>query len=464
MSLNFTRLFLLLAVVLCGSLTTSAQRSCGSMEILEEQMRQDPARLDQLNKLEIFTRNFQMEEGRKAVITIPVVVHVVYRTSTENVSLAQINSQIQVLNEDFRRTNGDADGTWPQAADSEIEFCLASIDPNGNATDGIIRQSTTRNGFGTNNAVKFASSGGSNAWPADKYMNMWVCNIGGGILGYAQFPGGPANTDGVVIDYRYFGTNGTATAPFNLGRTGTHEVGHYLNLRHIWGDTGCGGDDFVADTPLAGGPNYTGTPCNFPGPNSCNTGAGDDPDMFQNYMDYSDDGCMNLFTTGQKTRMQAALSGARSGLLSSNGCGTPAAPTCDDGVQNGDETGVDCGGSCAPCSAGCADTEVTLNLLTDNYASETSWTLSGPGGTIASGSGYANNTNYSETFCLPDGCYTFTINDSYGDGICCGYGNGSYSLTNDNTGASLGAGGNFGFSETQDFCLGGGPAPTCDDG
>jgi len=144
-----------------------------------------------------------------------------------------------VLNDDFRRLNSDADGTWPQAADSEIEFCLATVDPNGNATDGIIRQSTTRNGFGTNDAVKFASSGGSNAWPAGQYMNMWVCNIGGGILGYAQFPGGSASTDGIVVDYRYFGTNGTAQAPFDLGRTATHEVGHYLNLRHIWGDGGC---------------------------------------------------------------------------------------------------------------------------------------------------------------------------------------------------------------------------------
>lgn len=436
------------------------------MDVLEEQIRQDPDREDRLNKMESFIQNFQMVEGQKAVTTIPVVVHVVYRTSTENISLAQINSQLQVLNDDFRRLNGDADGTWSQAADSEIEFCLATVDPNGNATDGVIRQSTTRNGFGTNDAVKSASSGGSNAWPAGQYMNMWVCNIGGGILGYAQFPGGPASTDGVVVDYRYFGTTGTATAPFNLGRTGTHEVGHYLNLRHIWGDTGCGGDDFVSDTPLAGSPNYTGSPCNFPGPNTCNTGAGDEPDMFQNYMDYSDDACMNLFTTGQKSRMQATLAGFRSGLGNSNGCGTPGGgPTCTDGIQNGDETGVDCGGtSCAPCSSSCADTEVTLNLITDNYASETSWTLSGPSGTVATGSGYANNTSYSETFCLPDGCYTFTINDTYGDGICCAYGSGSYSLTNDGTGASLGSGGNFTFSATEDFCLGGGPAPTCTDG
>ncbi|MEM6770178.1 MAG: M43 family zinc metalloprotease [Bacteroidota bacterium] len=431
MRFPLTRLLLLLAVAL-SSFSLSAQRNCSSMEVLDQEIQQDPTRLERLDELEKFTRSFKPEEGAKAIITIPIVVHVVYNGSAQNISDAQIQSQIQVLNDDFRRLNSDADNVWSQAADSEIEFCLATVDPNGNATNGIIRKSTTVNGFGTNNSVKFASSGGSNAWPAADYLNVWVCNIGGGILGYAQFPGGSASTDGVVNDYRYFGTIGTATAPFNLGRTMTHEVGHYLNLRHIWGDGNCNVDDFVSDTPLASGSNGG---CQI-GSSSCGS-----VDMVQNYMDYSDDACMNLFTQGQKARMQAALAGPRASLLTSNGCGTPG------GGGGGNQ---------------CDDTEVTLTLITDNYGSETSWSLSGPSGTVASGSGYSNNQTITETFCLPDGCYDFTINDSYGDGICCAYGNGSYALSGGGVNASGGA---FGSTETQSFCIGGGGSgPTCDDG
>jgi hypothetical protein len=211
--------------------------------------------------------------------------------------------------------------------------------------------------------VKFSSSGGSDVVNPSGALNVWVCEIGGGILGYAQFPGGNASTDGVVCDYRYFGTTGTATPPFNLGRTMTHEVGHYLNLRHIWGDGGCNVDDFVGDTPKAGGPNYTGSPCTYPGPNSCTPkgrpGQPDDFDMFQNYMDYSDDVCMNLFTVGQKDRMWAAVNASRPGLLTATCDGTPPPPPTNENCTNGiDDDGdglVDCDDpdcdtdpSCAP--------------------------------------------------------------------------------------------------------------------
>jgi len=154
MRYTFTRLLLLVAFV-AGVTTLSAQRNCGSMELLEQQIQQDPSRLERLNELEKFTRAFDPpQEATKALTTIPVVVHIVYNGSTQNISLSQIQSQMQVLNDDFRRLNSDADNEWPQAADSEIEFCLATVDPNGNATDGIIRQSTTRTSFGTNNSVK----------------------------------------------------------------------------------------------------------------------------------------------------------------------------------------------------------------------------------------------------------------------------------------------------------------------
>ncbi|MBL7776053.1 MAG: T9SS type A sorting domain-containing protein, partial [Saprospiraceae bacterium] len=176
--------------------------------------------------------------------------------------------------------------------------------------------------------VKFYSSGGSDAWPRDAYLNLWVCDLSSGLLGYAQFPGGPANTDGVVCDYLYFGTTATgAQPPFDKGRTATHEVGHWLNCYHIWGDDGtsCTGTDQVADTPNQADENY-GCPA-FPTV-SCSNGP--NGDMFMNYMDYTDDACMNLFTQGQKTRMQALFGsgGFRAPLLSSQGCVPPSGGGC----------------------------------------------------------------------------------------------------------------------------------------
>jgi hypothetical protein len=198
--------------------------------------------------------------------------------------------------------------------------------------------------------MKSTSTGGINPWAPAEYLNMWVCpklSAPGfsNLLGFAQFPGGSPDTDGVVMGYKYFGKIGTATAPFNLGRTTTHEVGHYLNLRHIWGDGACGVDDFVSDTPESDASN---TGCNT-AHQSCGS-----VDMVQNYMDYSDDSCMNLFTQGQKNRMRAVLlsGGVRHNLALSTKCDPPVQATCDDGIQNGNETGIDCGGDCTPCQTG----------------------------------------------------------------------------------------------------------------
>jgi len=258
--------------------------------------------------------------GRAGCTTIPVVVHVVHKTTAENISDAQIHSQISVLNEDYRKKNGDVSTVpasfAPLATDARIEFELATVDPDGNPTDGIVRRKTTKASFGDNDEVKFQASGGSDAWPADQYLNIWVCNLQPW-LGYAQFPGGPANTDGVVILHTAFGTSGTAQAPFNLGRTATHEVGHWLNLRHIWGDDGggCSGSDFVADTPNQAGPNY-GTPSGTI--ITCNNGP--NGDMYMNYMDYVDDAVMVMFSAGQVTRMQATLDGLRSSVGTTRPC------------------------------------------------------------------------------------------------------------------------------------------------
>jgi hypothetical protein len=429
------------------------------MDYLEQQIQENPARAQALQDIEQHTRQWiKSGENEKmaGVVTIPVVFHVIYNTSAENISTAQIQTQLDVLNEDFRRLNSDADGTWSQAADTEIEFCLATIDPNGNPTTGITRTSTSVSAFGTNDQMKFNSSGGKDAWPAGDYLNFWVCDISGGILGYAQFPGGSASTDGVVCDYQYVGTIGTATSPFDLGRTATHEVGHWLNLRHIWGDGNCNADDFVSDTPTSDAANYG---C-ATGHVSCNS-----TDMVQNYMDYSDDACMNLYTNGQKTRMQAlfAPGGFRESLLSSAACGEPAEPTCTDGIQNGNETGVDCGGSCPACPP-C--TTVTLTLILDNYPEETSWQIvNASNQVVESGGTYGSQPDGSTVvvnMCLIDGCYDFIINDSYGDGICCSYGNGSYSVTSG--GNTFASGGSFGSSEITNFCVGGGSTPTCTDG
>ncbi len=251
----------------------------------------------------------------RELITVQTVVHVVYRTDEENVSDEQVTSQIEVLNRDFRATNEDRSlvpEVWQGlVADANIEFELTTEDPEGNPTDGIIRTQTERESFGTEgNQVKYAEAGGSPSWPTDRYLNMWVCNLEGGLLGYAQFPGMPPETDGVVILYTAFGTTGTAQEPYNLGRTATHEVGHFLNLSHIWGDSDdCSGTDEVPDTPSAEGPN-TGRP-DFPHLSCNNAPSGD---MFVNYMDYSDDAAMFMFTAGQVLRMNATLATARATL------------------------------------------------------------------------------------------------------------------------------------------------------
>ncbi|MCW2683057.1 MAG: zinc metalloprotease, partial [Blastococcus sp.] len=249
------------------------------------------------------------------VAYIPVVVHVVHNTAAQNISDAQITSQIDVLNRDFRATNPDVSivppAFAPLIADSRVEFFLATTDPAGNPTTGITRTQTAVASFGGDDKVKRAATGGVDAWPADEYLNIWVCQLSGGLLGYAQFPGGPADTDGVVCTHSGFGLGGTATAPFHLGRTATHEVGHYLNLFHIWGDdgTGCGGTDEVADTPNQGGGN-TGVPT-FP---HVSCGNGPNGDLFYDYMDYSDDAVLVMFTHGQAARMEACLDGVRRSL------------------------------------------------------------------------------------------------------------------------------------------------------
>jgi hypothetical protein len=283
------------------------RRSCGTMSVhmmLLEKYPSFRARQFKLEQEYAKRRAKPTALAKLSVPTIKVVVNVVYNTADQNISTAQIKSQIAVLNRDFGAKNPDTSkvpAVWTGlVTDTRIKFKLHKT----------TRTQSSVSSFTQDDGVKAASTGGIAPYQPQKYLNLWVCPLGNGLLGYAQFPGGPTATDGVVITYRAFGTMGTAESPFNLGRTATHEVGHYFNLRHIWGDTeDCSGSDMVPDTPNCAGPNY-GTP-SFPVV-TCNNGP--NGDMFVNYMDYVDDKSMFMFTAQQVTRMRTALDGPRSGL------------------------------------------------------------------------------------------------------------------------------------------------------
>nr|MBP6316359.1 zinc metalloprotease [Chitinophagaceae bacterium] len=280
-------------------------RECGTTEYMNALEHAHPEVAQQRQLIEQHTQQFIRSNHKKSrsIITIPVVVHVVYNLAVQNISDAQIQSQIAVLNKDFRKLNTDFLNTpgsfQPLAADCQIEFVLAKRDPNGDSTTGITRTATLTTSFTNNNNVKSSATGGKDAWPATAYLNIWVCKLSGGLIGYGQFPGGPAATDGVVISYKAFGTMGAALPPFNKGRTATHEIGHWLNLYHIWGDDAgsCNGTDVVEDTPNQGNSN-TGVPV-YPKISCNNAPFGD---MFMNYMDYTDDIAMTMFSVGQKAR------------------------------------------------------------------------------------------------------------------------------------------------------------------
>lgn len=297
---------------------TPKRRTCAHMVVHELLAETHPEyRKYRLAAEDATRRSIETGQAMRVVdklITIPVVVHVVHRGKGENISDAQVKSQIAALNADYRAKNADLSKVpkvWRSlVVDSKIQFALAKQDPSGGKTSGITRTATKAASFGPNDTVKSAKTGGVDPWPTDRYLNIWVCNLGEGLLGYAQFPGGPSKTDGVVVLYTAFGTQGAAKAPFNKGRTTTHEVGHYLGLRHIWGDRNdCSGDDFVVDTPRAREANY-GKP-KFPRV-TCNNGPSGD--MFMNYMDYVDDAAMFMFTAGQVARMNATLAGPRKKL------------------------------------------------------------------------------------------------------------------------------------------------------
>lgn len=516
------------------------------------------------SKIQKNKANQESGANRNELITIPVVVHVIHNGDAygtgENITDEQIISQITVLNQDFRRMiNTPGYNTNTVGADIEIEFCLAQQDPDGNESNGINRVNLNTASWGqeaVENTLKPQTQ-----WDPSRYFNIWVCRFGGdleGVLGYAQFPdssglggletsGGNANTDGVIIGFQYFGSSdiypqGTYDSPYDKGRTTTHEIGHCFGLRHIWGDnSSCivnatdSNKDYCLDTPAASTANYG---CQT-GSNSCTAAAGND--MIENYMDYTDDTCMNIFTINQKERIIAVLQNSprRASLISSNVCSSPISyeldgslnieslnDTCETefspviriknngltnltsatinySIDNESNQTFNWNGNLAPnqsdniilpeislnpgshsFSMSIASlnnaidqnntndtksqtftiissfntTQVVLNLQRDRFGSETTWSLSTNTGTVIASGG-----PYTDTTTLPNlitqninvnnaTCYIFSINDSYGDGICCDYGNGYYSLkTLENT--LIAEGGAFESTENTSFLI-----------
>ncbi len=291
---------------------------CASVDVAKKILAEDPEAANRKNEFESSFYSLLNQESSildTTVTYIPVVVHVLYNTSApvQNISDNQIYSQINALNADFRRNNTDQGLTHPSfvsiAADVKVEFRLAALDPTGAPTTGITRTATSNTSFGQDSTIFYSSLGGKDIWDRNCYLNIWVCKIGANatadVLGYAFGPGvGTVNKDGIVMDYRAFGSIGTAVSPYNKGRTCTHEVGHYLNLSHIWGDqSGCSTDDEVSDTPEQD-VNTNNCP-NGEVTDNCQTSS---PGiMYGNYMDYTHDACMNIFTLGQKARIQASL-------------------------------------------------------------------------------------------------------------------------------------------------------------
>lgn len=312
-----------------------SQRTCGTPQKMQQFFLEHPELVTYSKELRNFLKNpANLKKNRTTtVVTVPVVVHVLYKNSTQNITDAQIQSQLAVLNKDFRKLNADFSTVVPSVfqpygADLEIAFCMATKDPNGNATTGIVRKSVSSSFNFDNNYYK---SSGDLAWDPTKYLNIWVGAFSDtSLLGWAYLPDAAGQPyDGLCISYKYFGTVGTVTSPYDKGRTATHEIGHYFGLQHPWGEADYGAtpdssvcgtagwDDFCADTPATYYPHFD---CpTFPD-NSYTCTSTVNGAMFMNFMDYVDDACMAFFTSDQKVITSNTIAGPRASLLNSNGC------------------------------------------------------------------------------------------------------------------------------------------------
>lgn len=340
-SLRIASVLILFLLSVLNVQSQPARIRCSTTEHMDDLLQKDP------------NLEFRMLQGEKRIrewikshpdwrlketggATIPVVVHVVYNSAAQNISDTQIFSQIDALNEDFSRTNSDTTNTpipfKPVASATPYQFCLAQQDPIGAPTNGIERRQTTVSSFSSNDDIKHYATGGLDAWDPTRYFNIWVGYLGPFLLGYAEFPTStPSSTYGVVITYDAFGRVGTVSSPFDLGRTTSHEIGHCMDLYHIWGDDGgaCSGSDSCNDTPDQA--DATSGCAVFPFTDGCTPGGSGI--MFMNYMDYSDDACLNMFTEDQVSRMVASIQTFYPGLLTSNGCTPPTLFANDAGIN-----------------------------------------------------------------------------------------------------------------------------------
>lgn len=316
---------LILALLLVVTSPLFAQRTCSTAAKISQLQSEDPGFASRHQVISRYLKDVKslQKSGNSQtpnVVTIPVVFHVLYKNQTQNISDAQINSQLAAMNEDYRRCNSDFWDVVPEAfqefgADMEICFAKATITPSGMPTNGVTRKAVPEDFVFD---LEYYSEEGQPAWDSSHYLNIWIGRFPPGMLGFGTPPAAAGeNYDGLCISYKYFGCNGTALAPFNKGRTVTHELGHYFGLQHPWGNdnSSCGedtNDDGVADTPAINDPHF-GCPT-YP-ENSMMCDPTDEGAMFMNFMDYADDACMAFFTLGQKAIVQATVNGPRASLL-----------------------------------------------------------------------------------------------------------------------------------------------------